>query len=103
METSRDSQAVCPTISPSAESTTALPTRLMNTSSPAKRNSLGNRTAWLSPFLKSLATFMVLHSAVNQLVGRGPEVTDRGRDTEPVWATLNHEYAYEIFFGINPP
>src|SRR5580704_2132914 len=40
------------------KSTTVLPTRFMNTSLPAKRNSFGNRTAWLSPFLNSLATFI---------------------------------------------
>src|SRR6185312_7008708 len=38
-------------------STTALPTRLISTSSPANRNSFGSRTAWLSPFLKSFAVF----------------------------------------------
>src|SRR5215831_11213957 len=41
-------------------STTALPTRLISTSSPAKRNSLGKRTAWLSPFLNSLAVFIAV-------------------------------------------
>src|SRR3974377_579701 len=38
--------------------TTALPTRLISTSSPAKRNSFGKRTAWLSPFLNNLAVFI---------------------------------------------
>src|SRR5882757_2715571 len=42
--------------------TTAFPTRLMNTSSPEKRNSLGSRTAWLSPFLNSFADFIEFHS-----------------------------------------
>src|SRR5215831_3340680 len=39
-------------------STTALPTRLISTSFPVKRNSFGKRTAWLSPFLNNLAVFM---------------------------------------------
>src|ERR1700734_2063706 len=43
-------------------STTALPTRLISTSAPAKRNSFGSRTAWLSPFLKSLAVFTMTTS-----------------------------------------
>src|SRR5215469_7070120 len=38
-------------------STTALPTRLISTSFPVKRNSFGKRTAWLSPFLNNLAVF----------------------------------------------
>src|SRR6185369_151123 len=38
--------------------TTALPARLMKTSFPSNRNSLGRRTAWLSPFLNSFAVFM---------------------------------------------
>src|SRR6185437_5287740 len=45
-------------------STTALPILLMRTSSPAKRNSFGRRTAWLSPFLNSFAVFMVITSHI---------------------------------------
>src|SRR5215472_17555272 len=41
-------------------STTALPTRLISTSFPVKRNSFGKRTAWLSPFLNNLAVFMAV-------------------------------------------
>ncbi len=37
--------------------TTASPHFLIHTSVPEKRNSLGNRTAWLSPFLNSFAVF----------------------------------------------
>src|SRR5487761_917778 len=43
-------------------STTALPTRLISTSAPAKRNSFGSRTAWLSPFLNNLAVFTITTS-----------------------------------------
>ena len=39
--------------------TTASPSRRMRTSLPGKRNSRGNRTAWLLPLLKSFAVFVM--------------------------------------------
>src|SRR3984893_4144328 len=39
-------------------------TRFTYTSSPSKRNALGNRTAWLRPFLKSLAVCIRIRRAI---------------------------------------
>src|SRR5882672_348167 len=47
-------------VSPLGISTTEFPSRFTYTSSPSKRNSFGRRTAWLRPFLKSLAVCMAV-------------------------------------------
>src|SRR6185312_6717155 len=47
---------------------TPAPTRLILTSSPANRNSLGKRTAWLLPCLNTLAVFIALSPSASRYV-----------------------------------
>src|SRR3954447_16857922 len=89
--------------------TTSLPRRKISTSSLAKRNSFGRRTAWLFPDLKTLAvvTFASVYTACRCGAGRSQRAIRRLqlnglRGPLTCWHTSDHSRAQVIMGFVNP-